>query len=231
VIPLDRVRRQGLSGDGHRGRSREPREACVMWRVLGTKGCGSTIVEAALALAGVPYEREEAEYDQPAGRQRLLEVNPLAQVPTVILPDGSVMTESAALVLYLDELVPTAKLLPPPGDPQRHHALRWLVFLVAALYPTFTYGDDPAKWVGDAADRLREATHEHRKKLWRQLESVARSPWFLGDQFSILDVYVSVMTRWRPRREWFAQECPRLSAIATSLDPDPRLAPVWAANF
>ncbi|MDB4952942.1 MAG: hypothetical protein JWO36_511 [Myxococcales bacterium] len=203
----------------------------VMWRVLGCKGCGSTIVEAALALAQIPYEREEVAYDQPAGRKRLLEVNPLAQVPTVILPDGSVMTETAALALHLDELVPTAQLLPPTGDPLRPHAQRWLVFLVAAVYPTFTYGDDPAKWVGDAGERLREATLEHRKKLWRQLEGVARGPWFLGERFSILDVYVSVMTRWRPRREWFAQACPRLSAIATSLDRDPRLAHVWAANF
>jgi GST-like protein len=48
---------------------------------------------------------------------------------------------------------------------------------------------------------------------------------------SIIDVYVCVMTRWRPRREWFAKHAPKLAAIAAALDADPRLAPLWAANF
>lgn len=44
-------------------------------------------------------------------------------------------------------------------------------------------------------------------------------------------VYVAVMTRWRPRRAWFAEHCGKLSAIAAALDGDPRLAALWAANF
>jgi GST-like protein len=39
------------------------------------------------------------------------------------------------------------------------------------------------------------------------------------------------MTRWRPRRDWFAEQCPKLHAIALACDADPRLAPVWARNF
>ncbi|HQZ45576.1 MAG TPA: hypothetical protein PK042_05645, partial [Usitatibacteraceae bacterium] len=35
---------------------------------------------------------------------------------------------------------------------------RWIAYLVSAVYPTFTFGDDPGKWVGDEAGgkRLRE---------------------------------------------------------------------------
>jgi GST-like protein len=83
----------------------------------------------------------------------------------------------------------------------------------------------------DAAPRLREATNAHREKLWRQVDGIAGAPWFLGPRFSMLDVYVTVMTRWRPRRAWFAANCPRLTAIATALDGDPRLRALWAANF
>jgi len=60
---------------------------------------------------------------------------------------------------------------------------------------------------------------------------VGRGPWFLGERRSALDLYVSVMTRWQPRRAWFAEETPRLAAIAAAIDRDPKLAPVWAANF
>jgi GST-like protein len=148
-----------------------------------------------------------------------------------VLPDGTVMTETAAIILHLDEVAPAAKLLPPAGDPLRPTALRWLVFLIAAVYPTFTYGDEPEKWIGDAGPMLREATFGHRRTLWKQLESVAGAPWFLGETRSAIDLYIGVMTHWRPRREWFANDCPKLFSIAKSVDADTRLAKLWAANF
>jgi GST-like protein len=202
------------------------------WRLLGCRNCGSAIVEAALVLAQIEYDREEADYGTPEGHKKLVASgNPLAQVPTLILPDGTVMTESAAIILYIDGLVPDLGLVPPVKDPLRRDFLRWLMFLVAAVYPTFTYGDDPKKWAGDAGDTLRESTDEHRKSLWRLVEGAVRGPWFLGERPSALDLYVSVMTRWRPRRDWFAEHCPRLHAIALEVDRDPRLASVWKTNF
>jgi GST-like protein len=202
------------------------------WRVLGCKGCGSAIVEAALVLAQIPYSREEANYETPEGHSKLTDAgNALAQVPTVLLPDGTVMTESAALVLYIDGLVPDLGLVPALRDPLRREFLRWLMFLVAAVYPTFTYGDEPAKWTPAGASELQQSTDEHRKSLWRLVEGAVRGPWFLGETPSALDLYVSVMTRWRPRREWFAEACPRLHKIAVAVDEDARLTGVWATNF
>ncbi|HSD87814.1 MAG TPA: glutathione S-transferase family protein [Kofleriaceae bacterium] len=206
-------------------------ETSTPWKVLGCNGCGSAIVEAALVLAGIPYEREEVDYSTQEGHDRLSRVNPLAQVPTVVLPDGTVMTESAALVLYIDGLVPELGLVPSLRDPLRREFLRWLMFLVAAVYPTFTYGDEPAKWTPDGAEELRQSTDDHRKALWRLVEGAVRGPWFLGERPSALDLYVSVMTRWRPRREWFAENCPRLHKIAVAVDEDARLTQVWTTNF
>lgn len=198
-------------------------------KVIGTKGCGSLIAEAALLLAGVSYEREEVDYEHPT--PAFLALNPLGQVPTIVMDDGSIMTETAAFAIWLDGEHPHARLLPPTGDPSRAQALRWLVYLVAAIYPTFTYGDTPAKWVGDAGDALRASTDARRERCFAQLEAAAKGPWFLGDRLSIIDVYVAVMTRWRPRREWFAAHAPKLHAIATAVDADPRLRPLWDANF
>lgn len=180
-------------------------------------GGGGLIIEAAYAIARVPLEIEDIAWDDVGpGSRRLAKLNPLGQVPTLVLASGAVMTESAAILLHLAERAPRAKLAPPVRDPQRAAFLRWLAFFVAALYPTFTYGDDPARWVGDAAgSRLRASTDAHRERLLRFLErEVASAPWFLGKRFSALDLYLPVLRLWRPGAAWWRSEAPKLNAIA-----------------
>ncbi len=205
-----------------------------MYTVIGKPGWGSAMVEAALSLAGQPYRTEDIDptVAGPA-RDRLLALNPLGQVPTVLMPDGSIMTESAAIVLHVADLAPGCGLAPAADDPQRPQFLRWLVYLVAAIYPTFTYGDDPARWVdgAEAVKSLRAHTDAQREASWGQVEAAAGGPWFLGAQFSALDIYIAVMTRWRPRRDWFAAQCPKLTAIAQATERRPELSAVWQRNF
>ena len=203
-------------------------------RLLGCKGCGSAIVEAAFAVARLPLEYEEVDYGAgSATRERLLSVNPLGQVPSLVLPDGTVMTESLAMIHYLNDLAPKAGLVPPKGDPARIAFLRWSTFLVAAVYPTFSYGDEPAKWVEDVkgAKQLRESTDRHREAQWLRLEEIAGEPWFLGPKMSALDLYIAVMTRWRPGRKWFTGHTPRLLAVAERTSATPGVADVVRRNF
>ena len=203
-------------------------------RLIGNPGCGSAIVEAVLALSGLPYETEMLEIWQPGPeRDRLFQLNPLGQVPVLILPDGSVMTESAAMVLHVIDQAPAAGLAPGPTDPARPAFLRWLIFLVATIYPTFTYGDDPSRYVNEqeARDELRAVTDAERQRAWRQIETGIAGPWMLGETRSALDLYVWVMSHWRPRRDWFAAYCPKLSRIADAVAADPRLAAVKSQNW
>ncbi len=205
-----------------------------MYRLFGRKGWGSALTEAQLAWYGLPYEIEEVDdlFTSQAARERLARVNPVSQLPTLVLPDGSIMTESAAITLYLADIT-AGDLVPPPGSPERPRFLRWLVFLVANIYPTFTYADDPARFVtGEPAQAaFKETVDDYAQRLWRMIEGEVAAPWFLGERFSALDVYAAVMTHWRPRRAWFAGHCPKLSAIALRADALPRLAAVWARNF
>ena len=203
-------------------------------RLLGCKGCGSVLVESAFALAGIPVEVEEVDYSEGSPtRERLLAVNPLGQVPALVLPDGMVLTESLAILHYVNDLEPSVDLVPPPGDATRKAFYRWSVFLVAAVYPTFTYGDDPKKWVGDeaGAKQLRESSDEHRKAMWKALEAQAQGPWFLGERRSALDLYLAAMTRWRPGILWCAKNTPKLAAIAQRASELPEVAPIIARNF
>jgi GST-like protein len=206
-----------------------------LYQLFGRKGWGSALTELQLGWYGLPYRLEEVDdlFESEGARQRLAQVNPVAQLPTLVLPDGTVMTESAAITLHLADVTGSRELVPSAGDPARPNFLRWLVFLVANIYPTFTYADDPARFVtGEAAQAaFRESVDAYAKRLWGMMEDEVAGPWFLGERFSALDIYIAVMTRWRPRRPWFAEHRPRLSAIALATEAQPKLAEVWARNF
>ena len=204
------------------------------YTVFSVPGWGSALAEAMVALCGAPLHIEDVSgFDRPGeARDRLLQVNPLGQVPTLLLPEGPVITESGAIALLLSERHPRAGLAPRPGSSSRPAFLRRLIWLVATVYPTFTYGDYPQRWVSDETKALRTSTDTYRENLWRGLESdVGADNWVLGEELSALDIYVAVMTHWRPRRAWFARECPRLSAIATRVDEHPILGAVLRRNF
>lgn len=207
----------------------------MTYKLYGRAGWGSTIVEAQLVWYGLPFTFEPVGdlFREPDARGRLEKVNPLAQVPTLVMPDGSVMSESAAITLLLAEIAGQDTLVPKAGAPERARFLRWLVFIVANIYPTFTYADDPSRFVSVSAarDPFRAATDAYAQRLWRQVNGEAKSPYFLGDRFSALDLYIGIMTRWRPKRGWFETETPELFAIARTVDQVPQLRPVWTRNW
>ncbi len=205
------------------------------YRLYGRAGWGSAIIEAQLVWYGLPFTFEPVDdlFKSPDARAKLERVNPLAQVPTLVMPDGTVMSESAAITLLLADITGKDSLVPAPGAPERAKFLRWLVFLVANIYPTFTYADDPARFVSvnGARDPFRAAADAYAQRLWKQVSGEAGTPYFLGQRFSALDIYIDVMTRWRPKRGWFEIEAPRLFAIARHVDQRPELAAVWRRNW
>jgi GST-like protein len=206
-----------------------------MYKLYARPGWGSVLAEAQLAWYGLDYELEQLDdlFASSSAREKLAPINPLAQVPTLILPDGQVMTESAAITLHLADVTGSQDLVPAVGETVRPKFLRWLVFLVANVYPTFTYADDPARFVSvePAREAFADSLGTYRQRLWAQVEANAGSPWFLGERFSAVDIYLAVMTRWQPRRAWFAENRPGLHAIALRADAEPRLAAVWQRNF
>ena len=203
--------------------------------LVGSAGCGSVIVEFAFNLARIAYDYEEVDYsDSSPTRARLLEVNPLGQVPALVLPDGQILTESLAMLHWIQDQVPNVSLIPPKGDPGRPAFYRWAVFLVAAVYPTYTYGDDAKKWVGgdaSAGAALRESTNAHRQKLLMQLEAACKAPHFLGERFSAIDLYLAAMRHWRPGRKWWATEVQKLNAAAEAAIARPEIARVVQRDF
>ena len=157
-------------------------------KLFGEPGWGSAIVEAQLAWYGFAYDFDRVGdlFKSAESRQRLATVNPLAQIPTLVLDDGTVMTESAAITLHLADVAGNDSLVPGAGHASRAAFLRWLMFIVANIYPTYTYADDPTRFVevSDAQQSFKNAVDRYAQKLYAILDGEAGEPWFLGERFS-----------------------------------------------
>jgi GST-like protein len=199
----------------------------------GCKGCGSTVVEALLELAGVSYARSIFDWDDRAAWDRLRAINPLAQVPTLVLDDGTVLTESAGIALWIAERHPDAQLL--PDDPsERALVYRWMVSFATNVYGPVIVGDFPERWVdGEAAHAsLKAHAMQRLKDAWLAFEArIAPAPHLLGAGMTVLDVYVAMIARWRPGRAWLAEHCPKAIAAVETTERHPVVASVWARNF
>lgn len=202
-----------------------------MITVYGVPGWGSALSEVMLTLAEIPYHFVNVDgFDQPGEQQeRLKKLNPLGQVPTLQLDDGSIMTESAAVALMVLDQRPD--LAPPVGTPERQQFWRLLVWLVANVYPTFTYADYPERWASAAPEQLQENCKAYRKSLYLWLESQLKAaPYAFGETLTLLDIYICVMRTWGPRHAWFKEHTPKFSAIADAVCRVPALQQVLRNN-
>jgi GST-like protein len=205
--------------------------------LFGGQGTGAVAVEAALTLMGQSYEVVEA-YDDGAAHDAgaaAAEANAMRQVPALVFPSGETMTESAAILVRLAELHPDARLAPGPDDPRRGQFLRWMSFVSSAIYAHYWLKDDPARLVPDpsqhaAVEANLNARIEH---CWGIMEAglAAPGPNILGAELTVLDLYVTVVSRFRPRRRRFYAVAPRMGEAVRRVDADPRLAGLWARRF
>ena len=155
----------------------------------------------------------------------------MRQVPTLVFADGGVMTESAAILIRLAELHPQARLAPAPDAPDRAAFLRWMSFVSSAIYSLFWVKDDPSRLVPDRAGHaaLDERILERIAECWAIMESqITPGRYLLGDELSVLDLYVAVVSRFSPRRQRFYEVAPRMGEVVRRIDEDPRLAALWA---
>jgi GST-like protein len=203
--------------------------------LYGAAASGSVAVEAALTLLGIPFQLIEGEtWSSQAARQRVGEQNAMRQIPTLVLPSGETLAESAAILIWLADAHPAAKLSPALDDPMRAQFLRWMFFVSSAIYslhwikPDVTRIGAPQSAKGDVVDSV----HERIAFCWRTMDAqLSPSRYLLGDTLSVLDLYVAVISRFGPWRERFYQEAPKMTPVIKLVDDDPRLKELWERRF
>lgn len=205
------------------------------WILYGQPGWGSAIVDLQLGWYGLPTEFRSVGhlFEDAAAVERLRQINPLAQIPTLILPDGQLMTESGAITLLLADSAPADRsLVPPAGAADRATFLRWLLFINSAIYPCYTVIDRAEALVPDPEARgvFSAQMMDRLLTAYRLWDGAVAGPWCLGDRLSALDFYAAVMVRWTPKPEWFSVHAPSLRAVAQRVWALPDLAAVWRRN-
>lgn len=203
--------------------------------VFGAKGTGSVTAEATLTLLGAPYRVEDKTSQAEIESEEMARINPMRQVPALVLPSGELMTESAAILIHLADSHPGSGLSPAWDSPMRPRFLRWMAFLSAQVYALYWIRDVPSRMAADAAGEalVKDRTAARIADCWRimgaQVEPAGR--FMLGDEISVLDVYLAVLSRWGPRRKGFYAAAPNLAAVVRAVDADPRLAELWAERM
>ena len=164
-----------------------------MLKIFGAVGSGSIPIEATLTLLGIPHEVIEAvTWEDEAARKRVETVNPLRQVPALVLPSGEIMTESAAILIYFADLYPQARLAPGLNDPKRAQYLRWMAYVSAAIYAFAWIKDDAMRIAASKEDgpRVIDRVHDRIADCWRMMDGqIAPGRYILGDELSVLDLY------------------------------------------
>ena len=134
-------------------------------------------VRIGLELKGITYQQEAVHLLKDGGQQHqkaFLEMNPSAQVPVLVLDDGTTLSQSIAILEYLEEAHPEPPLL--PGDPIARAEVRRMVEVVnSGIQPLQNLGvlQHLAK-VAPEADKIAWAKH-HVEKGLRSLELMAQS--------------------------------------------------------
>ena len=198
--------------------------------VYGQAGTGSVPVEATLTLLGLPYRVVEGYGDDPT----LFAANPMRQVPALILPGGELMTESSAILTWLADSHPEARMAPTMAAHARPAFLRWMAFVSAAIYAFYWIRDDPSRIIDDPElGKIAKARIADRfMACWKIMEAQTDpGRYILGDDLGVLDLYVAVVSRWAGGRGRFNDAAPRLAEVARRVDAEPRLQDFWAARF
>ena len=158
-----------------------------------SQGACSLSPHIVLRELGLPFTLEQVKGGKTAGGADYRTVNPKGAVPCLELDDGQRLTEGPAVVQYLADRKPEAKLAPTAGTLERYRLQEWLNYVTSELHKRFS-----TLWSSKAQPEWKAAVRE---QLGEQLAYVARSlegqHYLLGgSQPTVADFYLWVVLSW-----------------------------------
>ena len=143
-----------------------------------------------LEETGLPYDTVVLDYGTSMKAPEYLAINPMGKVPALKHGD-MVITEQAAICMYLADLVPEKKLAPPVGSPARGSYYRWISFMAPLEQLMVT------KAIGGALPDARMAGFGTEKDLLDTLEAALKGHEYLaGDTFTAADLLAAAYVDW-----------------------------------
>ncbi len=202
-----------------------------MYKLYWAQGSGAMAPQALFEEIGAEYEKIVIDFEKDEHKSdEFLSVNPMGQIPALVLPDGTLMTETAAMLAQIVDRHPEAKLAPPAGSAERARFLRWLFFLASNVYPAvlrFYYSDrystDPS-----AAEGIKAAAEADLNEQFKILEdALDPGPYLVGEAFSAADILLWMLIQWHPDPPHLFEEAPRVERFFGLLQARPAIARTW----
>ncbi|WP_439150009.1 glutathione S-transferase family protein [Sulfitobacter sp.] len=170
-----------------------------MLKLYWVKGTISIAVAIALEEAGLPYDAVQMDFktaDQT--KPDYLAVNPKGRVPALALEDGTVLTETGALLDYIAAIAPTANLV--PTDPQNAaHMRSTMYYLASTMHIAHAHKMRGSRWATQQSsfDDMTAMVPETMAACAAYVDThILRGDYVLGDTFSIADPYLYVVCNW-----------------------------------
>ena len=186
-----------------------------------TPGACSLAPHIALREAGVPFDLVKVDL----GAKKLEDgssyeaVNPKGYVPALRLDNGEVLTENVALLQYIGDLNPAAKLIPAAGTIERYRVAEWLSFITSEVHKSFT-----PIFVPTATEEVKQYARGNVAKRLNWLNGALGARKFLtGDNFTVADGYLLVMLNWADHVKIDVAQWPNLKRFQQAAGSRPKV--------
>jgi glutathione S-transferase len=203
----------------------------MIYKLYNRDGSGGFAVEATLALADLPFEliKVDSMPSTPLPKS-FRSVNPIGQVPVLMTTDGVMMTETAAILIYLAACHPETNIGPVVGGAGYSQFLRWNVFLSVNVYEAVLRMGYPDRYTTNSQGKDAVATAAAlrlRESLGIVEKEVSPENYMLGGHLTALDIYLAMLNAWHGENKGL----PMLDAITHRVAQNSIIAPIWQRNF
>ena len=158
------------------------------------KGACSLASYISLNEAGIKFEAVEVDHGthKTRGGEDLNAINTKGYVPVLRLDNGEILTENVAVLNYIGDLNPAAKLAPAAGTLERYRLVEWLAYINSEVHKNFgplfvpSLSDDVKNFARGNLD----------KRLGWLDQALGAKSYLMGEQFTVADAYLYVVLTW-----------------------------------
>jgi glutathione S-transferase len=191
-------------------------------------GACSLAADIALREAGIQFETVKVDLrtKKVAGGADYSAINPKGYVPALLMDDGELLTENVAVLQYIADRNPAAKLAPPAGTLERYRLQEWLSFINSEIHKSFSPLFSP-----EAKEDTKQYARNYLSKRLDYLHGALGSRRFLmGEQFTVADAYLFTVLGWGARVHVDLAQWPGLKSYHERIAARPHVIEAMSAE-
>ena len=169
----------------------------------------------ALEHSGAVYEACKVDFSRQEQRSpAFLAINPKGRVPVLITEQG-VLSETPAILAYIAQRFPSAKLAPIDDPWLFAQAQSFNSYLCSTVHVAHAHRYRGYRWSDDEAaiESMRRKVPQTMAACFEQIENdYFIGPFVLGDHYSICDMYLFTITQWLEGDEVDIKQFPKVAA-------------------